>query len=302
MLLVNFIAEFCFGKVSFYIYKGKFATFWLVRVQFFFSAVMELPSRSEILFHKPIWGTTPFLLCRSVTPVDLRDSKKRCNCRDCYLSRTRTVSDYLSHPFGSRSNPPRGSHEFAQHLRNKWDMDRDVFALDNSIILLKMIDSDSDVVATFNDPIRPVISIGYIQAVVRDLLIEDPGDRSLNGLFYDRLKVYDLRRKGPRLLRRARRSHSIRPHASLYDLPEIVDTWGIDGRVYFDPPDDFSNSSVANFPSSIERLVYEGHFHDRTRLTFEFSDPSKMSKRIPRRKRSRSAVSCYFMSRIFGPL
>ena len=259
---------------------------------------MDLPSRSEILFHKPIWGQTPFLLCRSVTPVDLRDSKKRCNCRDCYLSRTRTVSHYLSHPFGSRSDPPRGRHEFALHLRNKWDMDRDIFALSNSIILLKMIDSDSDVVATFNDPIRPVISIGYIQAVVRDLLIEDPGDRSLNGLFYDRLKVYDLRRKGPRLLRRARRSHSIRPVSSLYDLPEIVDDWTSNGRVYFDPPNDFPKNSVANFPSSVERLVHEGHFHDRSCLTFEFSGPTKMSKRAPRRKRSRSAVSFIFVSRI----
>ena len=250
---------------------------------------MEFPDRDEILYHKPIWGTNPFLLCRTVTPADLRDSRSRCNCRDCYLSRIRSISNYLSHPFGSRSDPPRGPFEFSSMLRSKNDMVHDVFATDNSIVLLNMIFSGSEIVAT-NDRIYPVNSIDFIRDRVRDRLTDDPGDRSLNGLFFSRLKVFDLRRKGPRLLRRARRSHSIPPSVPLYDLPEIVDTWCSGSHIFREPdivPPDF----VANFPGSIEQLVHKGHFHDRQGLKFDFRSFIMSDQTPRRRKRSRSVVS-----------
>ena len=251
---------------------------------------MELPCRSEILFHRPIWGTSPFLLCRTVTPPEFRHLKLQCNCRDCYLSRIRTQSDYLTHPFGSRSDPPRSRYELSKVLRVKLDMDHDVFAVNNSTVLLKMMGTDSNV-ATYNDPIVPVMSVRSLEDIVRDRLVHDPGNRSLNGLFFSRLQVFDLRRKGPRLLRRARRSHSIRPSLPLYDLPEIVDLWTSTTVDYDEDQLDISNS-VATFPSSIERLVSEKHFHDRRGLTYVFSDSSIMSNSGSRRpKRNRSLVS-----------
>merc|ERR1711911_493214 len=127
---------------------------------------MEVPTRSEIQFHRPIWGTNPFLLCRTVTPPEFRDLRLRCNCRDCYSSRTRAISNYFSHPFGSRSDPPRGRYELSKILRYRLDMDHDVFASDNSVILLKMISSDPTYVATF-DTIVPVVSVRSLRHLVR---------------------------------------------------------------------------------------------------------------------------------------
>ena len=255
---------------------------------------MEVPSWSEIRFHKPVWGLNPFLLCRTVTPIELRDLKICCNCRDCYSSRSRAISDYLSHPFGSRSDPPRGRYELSKILRYKLDMVHDVFAFDNSVILLKMLESDSACVATFADSILPIVSVRSLRDLVRDLLISDSGNRSLNGLFFSRLHVYDLRRKGPRLLRRARRSHCIRPGPFLYDLQETVDPWTSVSCDTSEVPVHVSNC-VATFPSSIERLVFEKHFSDRRGLIYDFSGSSIMSESSSRRqKRSRSLVSSLF--------
>ena len=251
---------------------------------------MDVPSRYEISFHRPIWGTNPFLLCRTVTPLEFRDLKIQCNCRDCYLSRTRTLSDYFTHPFGSRSDPPRGRFELSKILRYRLDMDHDVFAADNSVILLKMIDSDPTHVATFTDSIVPIVSRRSLKKIVRDLLVSDPGNRSLNGLFYSRLQIFDLRRKGPRLLRRARRSHCIRPSPFLYDLQETTDPWTSTSADTDQVQLDMSNS-VATFPSSIERLISERHFHDRRELIYDFSESIMSDLSTRRQKRSRSLVS-----------
>lgn len=250
---------------------------------------MDFPNRDELLYHKSNWGKSPFLLCRTVTPADLRDLRSRCNCRDCYMSRIRSISNCLSHPFGSRSDPPRGPFEFSSMLRSKHDMAHDLFAIDNSIILSNMIISGSKNVATTNH-IYPVNSISYIRDRIRDRLNDDPGDRSLNGLFFSRLKVFDLRRKGPRLLRRARRSHSIPPPFPLYDLPEIVDTW-CSGDHIFCESDIISPDFVANFPGSIEQLVHKSHFHDRQNLSYDFRSFIMSDQTPRRRKRSRSVVS-----------
>ena len=277
-------------KVSFYIYNRIVATFLVIFDLNFTFQSMDLPSRSEILFHRPVWGANPFLLCHTVTPPEVRHLRSCCNCRDCYVSRVRTVSNYLSHPFGSHSDPPRGRYELSRVLRYKLDMDRDVFAVNNSVVLLQMIGSEPICVAT-SMPIVPVMSVRSIEDLVRDLLVSDSGNRSLNGLFFDRLQIFDLRRKGPRLLRRARRSHAIRP--LLYDLPETYDPWTSTSFVSDEVQLDVTNS-VATFPSSIERLVFEKHFHGRRGLTYEFSDSSTMSKPPTRRpKRNRSLVSFY---------
>ena len=254
---------------------------------------MAVPSWSEIRFHKPVWGLNPFLLCRTVTPIELRDLKICCNCRDCYSSRSRAISDYLTHPFGSRSDPPRGRYELSKILRYKLDMVHDVFAFDNSVILLKMLESDSACVATFADSILPIVSVRSLKNLVRDLLVSDSGNRSLNGLFYSRLQVFDLRRKGPRLLRRARRSHCIRPGPFLHDLQETVDPWTSSSCDIDEVQMDVSKC-VATFPSSIERLVLEKHFHGRRELTYDFSGSSIMSESASRRqKRSRSLVRAF---------
>lgn len=255
---------------------------------------MDFPDRSELLYHKPVWGANPFLLCRTVTPLDFRDLRLVCNCCDCYISRIRTASDFLTHPFGSRCDPPRGRYELAQVLRSRLDTDRDVFATDNSIVLLNMLQTDPSV-ATLG-LVVPVMSLSMIRSGVQDLLVSDPGNRSLNGLFYDRLKFFDLRRKGPRLLRRARRSHSIAPDPFLYDHPEIVDTWSAHESVFRDPHFEYPDF-VAKFPSSIERLVHDRHFHDRRELNFKFSSSSNMSNSPhPRvKKRSRSLVSAFLV-------
>ena len=255
---------------------------------------MLYPSSTEIHLHKVLWGAAPFLVCRTVTPLDVRSERSCCNCEPCRSSRRRTRMDALSHPFGNHYDPPVSRYELARKLRSKHDICRDVFARDNAVVLLNMMVTEPIFVA-----ICPVFAEGLsLRYHVQDVICDVPDEfRSLTGLFFSRLKIYDLRHKGCKLLRRALRSHSIPPPLTLWTVPEVYDPWSTSVEVLSEPTGilpKFPNFS--NFPSSIERLVRERHFHGTRALNFEFSGLTEMSDSSSRgRKSRRSLVSfCLF--------
>ena len=144
------------------------------------------------------------------------------------------------------------------------------------------------------------IPLKSVRGLVQDLLSTHPLDhRSLNGLFYTTLQWHSPIRKGPRLLRRALRSHSVRPSFPIDRIPESTDTWCSDSRFdlddYYLSPGPYPD--FAKFRSSVERLVHDRHFHDRNFYYrnyysfsgFTMSDPPQ----INRFKRTRSLVSSY---------
>lgn len=253
---------------------------------------MNLPSRLEILRHKVSWGADPFLICRSITPVEVREFRSACNCFPCRRSRLHYQADRLSHPFGSHLDYPVSRFRYSLHLRKSCDTRVDLFARSNAVCLLRMMFTDREN-RSFDDwPI--LIPRKSIRGLVQDVISTQSGThRSLHGLFYSALDWYHPIRKGPRLLRRARRSHSICPQFPITKIPESTDTWCSDST----PLDDYITPNTlypdfAKSPSSIERLVLERHFHGRVNLNFSDSIMSERPKNA-RNKRTRSLVSLY---------
>ena len=253
---------------------------------------MDLPSRLDIQRHKLSWGADQFLICRSVTPPEFRELDS-CNCFPCRKSRIYFYANLLSHPFGSHVNPPMSRFAYSEYLRSTLDLKNDIFAESNAFSLLRMMFTDPENRSFDHWPMY--ISPKTVPGLVRDLLSTHPLDnRSLNGLFYSALRWHSLKRKGPRLLMRARRSHSVRPSPHLYSIPETYDTWCSKASPDFDVPE-FSvrYPDFAKFPSSIERLVRDGYFHNRVNRKFSdfvMSDSTPTNQRF---KRTRSLVSFY---------
>ena len=185
---------------------------------------MNLPTRLEIQRHKVTWGAAPFLICRTVTPLEFREFRTHCNCFPCRRSRIHLRADLLSHPFGSHLDVPLTRYRYARELRFTYDVKKDIFAKSNALVLLSMMFTDHEN-RSFDDwPMY--IPRKSARRLIQDLLSKHPSDhRSLNGLFFSALMWYSPVRKGPRLFRRALRSHSICPQFPISKIPESVDTW-----------------------------------------------------------------------------
>ena len=258
---------------------------------------MLVPSRSEILYHKVVWGVSPFLVCRTVSPPNVREFRAHCNCDSCRSSRRRGQMEALSHPFGRSYDPPMSRYQLSRMLRNRFDVCRNAFARKNATVLLNMMVTDPDFVA-----LCPVYEAGMsLRNHVKELVCDFSDEyRSLNGLFFEKIRVYDLRKKGFQLLSRSLRSHSIPPSLHLWSVPEVIDLWWSDSiadicaEPYTDPEKypDFSK-----FGSSVERLVLGNHFSGSRTLNYDFSGSTVMSDSNGKRlKTRRSLVSTVFVA------
>ena len=253
---------------------------------------MLLPTRREIWVHKPVWGPSSFLLCQTATPAEFRDLRYQCNCPPCYSSRSRAHANELCHPFGSKSDPPMSKYRFARFLRDLFDTKTDCFAKSNAIVLVGMMYSDPN--NSYFDQWATEMTSSDLKRRLRYSLTHQamtmiPSNfRSFSGLFYSRLHVFNLRRKGPRLLTRARRSHSIAPSAILGSISEDTDTWCPGFQTDASSEWNGSIPIFAKLHGFIENLVFTGHFHRSMSLTskFRFGSMSDATKKRPKRLRS----------------
>ena len=254
---------------------------------------MQLPSQTDIRRHKVVWGVSPFLVCRTVTPLDVRPFRAHCNCDSCRPSRRRSRMEALSHPFGRYYDPPMSHFQLARTLRSRFDVCRNVFARENALCLLNMMVTEPNFVALC--PVNSGLSLcNHVKEVICDIPSEF---RSLNGLFFEKLKVYDLRHKGSKLMCRALRSHSIPPAFRLWSVPEVVDPWTSETEMCTEPPCDLPKfPNFSKYTSSIERLVFDRHFYGPRALNYQFRELVVMSDSSKKRQKSRrSLVSTYFI-------
>ena len=258
--------------------------------------------RKRVRRHRVRWDSDPFLICRTVTPLALRDMRVRCNCVGCLESRRRTDRTFLSHPLGSFADPPTDKFTFALELREVDVVSK--FCRDDAIVTLGMLGLNDDF-----EFLQPSWDVNYIStwsnSELRDHVtyLEDEYPftcrESLKGINYRRLALHDSRHKGPRLLMRALRSHSVQPygHTRLYKIPEKYD------RKYDRMPKSelrcprFPRIGFGLIPGTIEYLIVHKCFY-RSKIIFSggpasrFRPVSAMAPPVKRQKVSSVSLTC----------
>ena len=247
--------------------------------------------REKISRHKIRWHDNPFLLCRTVTPLSVREARVFCNCPECYDSRRRNDRFMLSHPLGSFVSPPTDHDTFSRELRGL-DTVR-CFARRDLQTLLCMIHTNPDIPLS-----QPSWDIEYLKTwsgpLMRDQIrfLKDRAhlgcSGSFGGIIYHRLDTFSDR-KGPRLLRRALRSHSISPFGPKSRLFPIRETFGD----YIGRFQNHRNIAFGLIPGTIEYLTVHKCFYRGTKIVFSGPEFTMGDGPPPKRKKlsSMSLVS-----------
>ena len=246
----------------------------------------------RVLRHKVLWDENPFLLCRTVTPLSVREKRLFCNCPECYKSRRMADRYCMSHPFGSFVDPPCDKNTFSWELREA-DI-KQCFSYKDAQIILAMIQTDPE--AKYKHSSSPLLwPPRVVKQHVEFLINEWPIEYgvSLLGTKYERLRTY-FRSKGPNMLKRALRSHSLSPfgRTSLYTIREKTDSIVLcDTKRYRYNPryDDKFRICFRNIPGTVEYLILHGCFYrGHNKPVFSGLDLPKMSGPAPKRSKTNS--------------